>query len=218
MHTTRVLLGLTGLLAVLSIAATPAAANFQPLQPNTTQGPYQLAAGGSVVLGAPGSPNEIRCTEINKGEWHIQTKFTKIGVSPTKITQDPTKVGPHLQISGQLTKCTADGGLTAVSANASCSLQFEQTAMATVGTLSVVSRCTFLIPGASCTINLNAGSPDVSLGKVALSNIAEGQEDKDEITGVTSSVEGAGCGLLGFENTKANTLAARGIAHSQKIE
>ncbi len=215
MKTIRVLLGLTGLLTILAIATTPAAAEFQANQPETTQGPYQIA--GTPPVFTSGTA-EVKCAELRNGQWHIQTKFTKIGKDAegaTKITQDPTKTGAHQQITGEFTKCIALGTLAA-SVNTSCSLQIEQSKPSGF-TGAVKSQCIISIPAGSCTIFIDPSTANAQLKTVNVINITGGKEDLSEVKGITSTVTGAGCAVGGITANKENKFIATGIAHSQKV-
>ncbi len=215
MKTIRVLLGLTGLLTLLAIAATPAAAEFQANQPETTQGPYQLSVSSSAVFTS--GTAEVKCDELRNGQWHIQTKFTKIGKDAegaTKITQDPTKTGAHQQITGEFTKCIALGTLAAT-VNTSCSLQVEQSKSGFTG--AVKSQCIVTIPAGQCTIFIDPSTANAQLKNVTVVNITGGKEDLSEVNGITSTVTGAGCAVGGITANKENKFKAKGIAHSQKV-
>ncbi len=213
MKTTRVLLGLTGLVTVLAIAAPPAAAEFQASQSGTTQGPYQLSGRFIFTTGT----FELTCDELRNGQWHIQTKFTKIGKDAegaTKITQDPTKTGAHQQITGEFTKCIALGTLAAT-VNTSCSLQVEQSKSGFTG--AVKSQCTISIPAGICTVFIDPSTANAQLKNVTVVNITGGKEDTSEVNGITSTVSGGGCSVFGLVGNKENKFKAFGIAHSQKV-
>jgi hypothetical protein len=211
--TIRLLLGLTSMLMILAIAASPAAAEFEA-NGNTSQGPYQQKA-GTVAAFSSGVP--VECATLEKGEWHIQTKvekFTKVG-GITKVTQDLTKHGAHLEITGQFAKCTVPSvGLNAT-VNSSCALQVVQTG-ATTFTGSVNSLCTISLTGTECVLSVPAGTQNTGLKEVKDVNITGGQEITSTITGITSTVNAA-CEALGITGNKTGTFKAVGIAHSEKV-
>ncbi len=213
MTTARLILGLTGLLVTLAVAAAPAPANFQASQPNTTQGPAQISPGGSydLSLGA----GFQKCTELKNGAWHIQTKFTKVVGNPVEIKQDLTKDGPHLQITGQFTKCT--DGAFAMTVNSTCSIQFVQTGPNTAR-LVVKSECIEKSEAIGCEIIVGAGNPNSELEEAKLANITGGEESIANVKGVTTTVKGAGCAIGGIEANKTTTIKVPVIAHSAKVE
>ncbi len=221
MKTLRILLGLTGLLTILAITATPAPANFQANQPNTTQGPAQLANGATnpATLGLGGVTNPtVKCEELSKGEWHIQTKFTKIGKDPnghTKVEQDLTKDGPHQAFSGLFTKCINSIDGHAATVNTSCELQVVQITPTTFDG-AVKKQC--IVTTDECVVEVEAGNANVQLVEVTAANVTGGQSATSNVKGVTVVAKGATCGVAGITSNKESTFVATVIAHSEKVE
>ncbi len=213
MKTIRNLVGLTGLLTVLAI--TPASANFQANQANTSQGPAtQIGTSPVFSVGSVG----VTCTTLEKAAWHIQTKFTKVSGNPTKVEQDLTKDGPHEQFTGQYNGCTATGGFAAT-VNSECSVQVIQ-GTSTLGTGAVKSECIIVATGfgLTCTIKIPAGNQNVGLVNVSYGNGVGDVAVKSEVTGITETATGGGCGVLGVTSGKAGEFKATVQASSQKVE
>ncbi len=215
MKAARLLVGLTGLLTILAVTATPASAVFQANQPNTSQGPAQLKGGTSAVFGF--GEGAVTCTSLVDGAWHIQTKFTKVVVTEgtTKVVQDLTKNGPHEQFTGQYTNCTATGGIVTF-VNSDCSVQAIQIT-ATQGRVAVKNQCIFEFENGTCVVKVPAGNPNNELEMVLYANIVGGLEFKFETRGLRAIAAGIGCGVVGIVSSNAATFNAILIAHSQKV-
>ncbi len=199
MKTIRLLVGLTSLLAVLAIAASPAAAEFEANQAGTTQGPYQLKTGTSTTFEAGAA---VKCTSVANGVWHIQT-LTK---------QEATKRGAHQEITGQFTGCTGPLGVSA-SVNSSCALQVAQAGTSFTG--SVSSTCTITV--LNCVVTIAAGAPNTNLKTIKSVNITGGKEDISTVEGITSTVKEPECKNFGITAGKVGKFEGNGIAHSQKV-
>ncbi len=214
MKSLRILVGLTGLLTILAITATPAPAEFQANQPETTQGPAQLEAGTAATLAI--GTSVVKCEELSKGEWHIQTKFSKFGKGPdghTKVEQDKTKDGPHQAFSGLFTKCAGPVGVATV--NTECELQAVQLSQTKFDGV-VKKQC--IVKTSECTIEVEAGNANFQLFNIDVTKVSGGTKTTATVEGVTVVAKGAACGVVGIKNNKESTFKATTIAHSEIIE
>ncbi len=214
MKRAMVLLGLAGLFVMLAVVAAPAPANFQANQPNTTQGPAQFEAGTAATLGVGGFT--MKCEEFSKGQWHIQTKFSKIGKGPdghTKVEQDLTKDGSHQAFSGAYTKCM--NALGVVTVNTECEIQVIQLSQ-TKFDGAVKKQC--IIKTSGCELEIEAGNSNFQLVNIEASNVTGGQRAISELTGITVVATSAPCSVLGIKTNKEFTIKQTMIAHSEKVE
>jgi hypothetical protein len=189
------------LLVAAAITTTAASANFEA-NGNTSQGPYTISGAGTFNTSAIG----VTCSTIERGEWHIQKSDT---------AQELTKQGGHQQLTGQFTKCTAEiaGLKAAASINAACAQQIK---VFSIGPFKVSIEISCSIRRGLCTLTIGAGAPNTELSEVKVVNIAAGNEDTSNVSGITSVVNKS-CEELGLSGNKEGTAKVIGIATGEKL-
>ena len=207
MNKTRLLFGLTALLSLFAIAASPAAAKFVSTN-GLTHGPLQLKSGTTPKFTISSKGTEVQvsvtCSELASGEWKIRKSEAK---------QEEALSGDHEVLSGQFTKCNEHIGSLNLEAtvNPGCELQFEQ--KGTTFTGGVVSTCT-ITQEEVCTITLPAEAANTGLTTVSAVNITGGVELTSNVTGFKSTKTKCPKAVTGTEGG----FVATAIAHSQKVE
>jgi hypothetical protein len=199
----KMLIGLTGIFAVLGMSATPAFAEWQAK--GQWKGPVRVTHSGSLLIEEGAVKAEVSCpeNEIN-ATWSIQSKG-QIKIHEKEGKQVQAKQGPHLNLQikwGKACVITVNGSKTAATVS-ECELQLVQASGSFKATGGVVKEC--IVKGASCEIKAPAGmekAPEsgegvnVGLKEVELVNKGNNQFDKTEIKGVFVTAGGTGC-LLG---------------------
>jgi len=202
---TKALLALAALAAVLAVSATPALAEFISRN-GTSQGPAQLLAPAILTVGAGQPP--LVCEELGSGLWKIRTK----------TGQAATSKGPHLNISGQFTKCVAvigEGITTPASVNAACELQVAQIGTSgTAVTGSVAANCVVSIPALGCLVTVPTKG-NTLLTKATLSKIGTNLVEVNAAIGSITNEISEGCVKAGLKNGtgKEATFSVRLQAH-----
>jgi hypothetical protein len=190
---------LMGVCMALVVAVSPASANVEA-DGNTSQGPYTIF---SIEFDNTGV---VACTTIQNGEWHIQK---------SEPSQELTKQGGHLELTGDITKCTEEvGGIKSnAKINPTCSQQLKQVSEKSF-TGSVSKNCS--ITRGSCVLTVAAGAPNTELKEIKVVNITGGNEETSSVTGITSTANKA-CEELGISGNKEGTVKARAIATGAKV-
>lgn len=172
----KALFGLATLLGLLAIAAAPASAEWESTN-GATHGPSRLVTGGQAqFMIAPGTPVLV-CLKV-PDEWKIRKQ---------EKTQEPVLRGAHLNITAKWEECTVTVlGIKVPVTVSGCELQLRQPAGVFTAEGSVVSTCVIKInTKPNCTIEVQPAG-NQQLHKIGLTNVTEGQEDKAEVTGITS--------------------------------
>ncbi len=173
----KALIGLATMLGLLAVAAAPASAWWESTN-GTTHGPSQLKEGSSAEFEiAKGTPI-LKCTTV-PDEWKIRKSET---------SQEPVLLGGHLNITSKWEGCSVTVlGIKVPVTVSGCELQMEQVKGALTATGSVISTCVIVITNKpTCTIEVTP-TGNQKLGKITLANVGTTQEDKVEITGITST-------------------------------
>jgi hypothetical protein len=188
------------LLLTAAITTTVASANFEA-NGNTSQGPYTISGVITLTNGAVWT-----CATLERGEWHIQK---------SEPSQELTKQGGHQQLTGQITKCTAEiaGIKASAKVNSTCAQQIRQVSP-TFFAGSVTSNCS--ITRGACTTTIAAGVPNTELKEIKVVNITGGNEETSNVTGITNVVNKT-CEELGISSNKEGTIKLTGIATGEKL-
>jgi hypothetical protein len=203
----KLLIGLAAMLGVLAVTSASAFAEFEANTAGATSGKAQLTKTGAVFTATPGA-GAVECAELANGTWKIREKASKQGA---------TKIGGHLNISGQFTKCIAAATFPAT-VNAGCEVQIEQTGTTgKTGTGGVTSNCVISIPAINCTDTIAAGAPNTGLKAVTFTNITAGLEVNASVTGITQTAT-AGCAEGGIKSGKEGAFEANTVAHLAKAK
>ncbi len=207
MSKARLLLGLTAVLSIFAVVASPAAAKFVSNNAGTT-GPLQLKAGTSAVFTLENGTEiqlEVKCAELTKGAWAVRT-LTK---------QEAAKEGDHLALTGQFSKCVEKvaGVSGAATVNSTCELQVEQKGTKFTG--GVLSTCVVTQAASGCVVTIEPAS-NTGLSEVKAVNVeTKNTELLSNVKGFTAKPN-ATCIGLGVTATGGG-FKATAIAHEVKV-
>jgi hypothetical protein len=218
MFRVKMLIGLAGVFAVLSLSATPAFAEWQAK--GQSKGVVKIIKSGEFVDGEGASAGIVTCPkEEIKAEWSIQTKGP-ITEHEKQGKQVQTKTGPHLWIKvlNWGAHCIAKiSGIESAAEVKPCELQLVQlrgefTATGGVGSECIIkaSVCELKIPQAEETMPGSNTGKNVGLQSITLTNeitnIGTNQIDKANVNGIRAVSNGGLCPLITNETSKLKGL------------